>query len=178
MENELKTINKELKGFINEARGISAKCRKKLIKLIEKHFYVSLPKEDYKILDISIMENSNIIMRDIEYKTQKELSNKEELLERYNLFKSEVEQLLDTNATNFDDLKNKNGINNLLVVTLILSLSLVILTYVINQLLIGNYDRLIFLAFLIAYYGIPVSGSKFRERLRSAKKYIESLINK
>lgn len=178
MENELKNINKELKRFINEASGISPKCRKKLIKLIEKHFFVTLPKEDYKILDISIMENSNIVMRDVEYKTTKELANDKELLERYDLFSKEVEQLLDTNATNFDDLKNKNGLKNLFIVTLTFSLSLIIITYVINQIMIGNYERLIFLGILVAYYGIPTSGTRFRERLNSAKKYLESLRNK
>lgn len=178
MTNNLKSINNELKSFINEASSISIKCKRKLVKLVEKHFYVDLPNEDYKNIDITILENSNIIMREVEYKTTKELSSDDELYERFDNLKKEVEELLDTNATNFSTLKNKNGINNLLIVFLTLSLSLFIITYVIQQLLIGNYNRLIGIIILIAYYGFPTTGSKFRERLSQAKKYLCSLKNK
>lgn len=178
MANNLKSINNELKSYINEASSISVKCKRKLVKLVEKNFFVDLPNEDYKILDITILENSNILMREVEYKTTKSLSSEEELYERFDNLKKEVEVLLDTNATNFDVLKNKNGINNLLIVFLTLSLSLFIITFAIQQLLIGNYERLIVIAILIAYYGIPATGNKFRERLTQAKKYLISLKNK
>ena len=39
----LNKINNELKGYINEASGISDKCKMKLITLVEKHFFVDLP---------------------------------------------------------------------------------------------------------------------------------------
>ena len=178
MANNLKSINNELKSYINEASSISVKCKRKLVKLVEKHFFVDLPNEDYKILDIAILENSNIVMRDVEYKTTKNLSSEEELYERFENLKIDAESLLETNATNFSVLKNKNGINNLLIVFLTLSLSLFIITYVIQQLIIGNFDRLIGIAILIAYYGIPATGNKFRDRLHQAKKYLISLKNK
>ena len=79
----IQSINNELKSYINEAIGISNKCKNKLLRLVEKNFYVELPKENYLHIDISLKENGNIIMREVEYQTKEEPSNYEELLKRY-----------------------------------------------------------------------------------------------
>lgn len=178
MANNLKSINNEVKVFINEASSISIKCKRNLIKLVEKYFYVDLPNEDYKIIDITINENGNITMRDIEYKTEKDLSSPEELYERFDNFKKAVEDLLDTNATNFSSMKKNNEITNLLVVALILLIAIVIIIFSIRELLMGNYFGFLYIIFIIGYYIIPASGNKFRDRLRKAYKYLKSIFTK
>ena len=56
----LDKFNKQMKIDINEASGISDKCKLKLIKLVEKHFMVDLPNENYLNIDIEILKNNLI----------------------------------------------------------------------------------------------------------------------
>ena len=46
----LKQMNNEMKSFINEATFIGERCRKKFLKLVDKHFFVELPKESFPIV--------------------------------------------------------------------------------------------------------------------------------
>ena len=46
-KNKINSINNELKSYINEATGISNKCKMKLISLVQKHFYVDLPNDNF-----------------------------------------------------------------------------------------------------------------------------------
>ena len=106
--NEIKEINKKMKTYLNESKSISTKCRNKLIKLIEKYFYVELPKDNYLNIDINVLENGNIIMREEEYKTYKSITSSTDLVNRFTEFQKEVEVLLNKNETNFQSKQQKN----------------------------------------------------------------------
>lgn len=178
LEISLKSINNKIKSYINEASGISDKCKNKLIRLTEKHFLVKLPHENYKNIDIEILENGNVRMRDVEFQTSNPVSNFEELLNRFNEFESEVETLLEKKATNFDKKKNQGNISNLLILLLYGTISILVIIYSFKQLIYGDIMGLLYLAFILGYYIIPISGSRVRERIIKAKKYIKSLLNK
>ena len=47
-----------MKIYLNEASGISAKCKLKLVRLVQKHFMVDLPHDNYLNIDIKILENN------------------------------------------------------------------------------------------------------------------------
>jgi len=51
-EATLKKINNELKGYINEAKFVSNKCRNKILKILASTFSVNIPLE---ILLISML---------------------------------------------------------------------------------------------------------------------------
>ena len=91
----IKEMNNEMKRNVNEASGISTKCKRNLIKLVEKHFNVVLPKEDYLNVDIEVLKNGNIKMRGEEYETSSPISNIEELQSRFETFQEEVDILLE-----------------------------------------------------------------------------------
>ena len=174
----LNKMNNELKIYINEASGISDKCKRKLIDLVEKYFYVNLPKENYLNIDITILENGNIIMRDDEYKTQKELSSSSDLVNRYSEFQKDVEVLLKDNETNFSTMKRNSEISNLLVILFVFIVSIILLIIGIKRLLIGDIFGVIWLIFIISYYIIPASGNRMRNRLIRAKNYLTKKFTK
>ena len=165
-------MNNELKVYINEASGISDKCRNKLINLVEKYFYVELPNDNFLNIDINIKENGNIIMRDEEYKTNKQLTSSDELVNRYSEFQKDVEVLLKKNETNFDIKKRNNEIYNLFIVVLVIFISLLIILFGIRRLLSRDYFGVIWLLFIIVYYVIPANGNRLRNRFIRAKKYL------
>ena len=168
----LNKMNNELKVYINEASGISDNCKMKLISLVEKHFYVDLPNDNYLNIDITILENGNIIMRDEEYKTEKDISSSSDLVNRYEEFQKDIEVLLKKNETNFDTKKRNNEISNLLIILLVFIISVILLIVGINRLLMGDLFGVIWLIFIISYYIIPASGNRMRNRLIRAKKYL------
>lgn len=172
------SMNNDLKRYINEASGISNKCKMKLINLVEKHFYVDLPDDNYLNIDITILENGNIIMREEEYKTNKPLSSSSSLVNRYNEFQTEVEVLLNKNETNFASMKQKNELSNLFFLVLIFLISLVVIIIGINRLLYGDIFGVIWLVFIIGYYIVPASGNKLRNRIVQAKKFLKNKFTK
>ena len=174
----LSKINKELKVYINEASGISDKCKKRLVSLVEKYFYVDLPNDNFLNIDITILENGNVIMRDDEYETTKKISSLEELFERYSNFKDEIEVLLEKNEVNFEVKKRNSEISNLLIVLLVVCISLLVLLYGFRELLYGNYFGVIWLGFIIFYYIIPASGNRIRNRFVRAKKFLTNKFTK
>ena len=178
MSKSLQSMNNEMKVYLNEASGISNKCRSKLLKLVEKYFYVDLPDENYLNIDISIQENGNIVMRDVVYSTSKDLTEEDTLDSRYSEFKKEVEELLDKKATNFDSMKQKNQILNLVIVILMIIVALILFGYGIRLLIFGDLRGFIWFVIIIGYYLIPATGHRFNDRLIQAKNYIKSLFKK
>ena len=174
----LNKMNNELKVYINEASGISDKCKRKLINLVEKHFYVDLPNDNYLNIDITILENGNIIMRDEEYQTKEKLSSSNDLINRYKEFQNDIEVLLKKNETNFDTKKRNSEISNLLIILLTLVISIVVLLFGIRRLLVGDLFGVIWLGFIIIYYIIPASGNRMRNRFIRAKKYLTKKFTK
>lgn len=174
----LNKINNELKVYINEASGISDKCKMKLISLVEKHFYVDLPNDNYLNIDITILENGNIIMRDEEYKTQQELSSSSDLVNRYYEFQKDVEVLLKKNEINFDIKKRNNEIINMFVILFVIILSIGLLFVGIRCLLVGDLFGLVWLGFIIFYYIVPGSSNRMRNRFIRAKKFLSNKFTK
>lgn len=176
--NNLKVINNSIKSYINEANGISSRCKSRLIKLVEKHFFVDLPNEDYLNIDITILKNGNVIMRDVEYKTKEELIEEKDLYKRFNSFKEEVEQLLDKNSTNFETMKKNSERNNLIMVIFLTFVIVVIGLNAIRQILLGNLFGVLWLVIMIGYYVIPATGNNVRNRYIRAIKYLKSKFRK
>ena len=174
----LKSINKQMKIDINEASGISDKCKTKLIRLVEKHFMVSLPKENYLNVDIEVLSNGNIKMRDIEYKTSDPIKTVEELENRFALFQEDVDILLDKNEVSFDTLTRRKERNNLIWVIFITFACIVILLNSLRELLSGNILGVLWFIIIIAYYIIPGTGTSIRNKYVRAYHYIKSLIYK
>lgn len=174
----LNKINNELKGYINEASSISDKCKMKLITLVEKHFFVDLPNDNYLNIDITLLENGNIIMRDEEYKTTKKISTSSDLVNRYSEFQRDIEELLEKNEINFEVKQRNNEIINLLVILLIIIVSIVIIIIGIRRLLIGDLFGVLWLVIIVSYYIIPASGNRIRNRFVRAKNYLTKKFTK
>ena len=174
----LDKINKQMKININEASGISDKCKLKLLKLVEKHFKVDLPNDNYLNIDIEVLENGNIKMRDIEYQTTSPVKKIEELEERFNSFQQETNILLEKNEVSFDTLMSKKERNNLIWVIFITFAIIIIALNSIRLLLAGDYYALLWLIIIIGFYIIPATGNGIRNRYIRAHKYLKSLYKK
>ena len=161
----IKTMNNEIKGYINEANFISKGTRNKLIKLISKYFYVDLPIENYLRVDITIKENGNVVMKDEEYKTTNPIKDEKELYERYNNFKEEV---------NIDTIRRKNDITNL-ILTIVLTIAIIIIIlFSIHRLLLGDYIGGLWILIVI----LPLLTDKVRNRYKMAIRFIKSICKK
>lgn len=170
----IKSINNEIKGYINEASFISNRTRDKVIKLISKHFYVELPIENYLRIDISIKENGNVIMKDDEYKTTNPIKDEKELFERYNNFKEEVTNLLSKKEVNLDTLRKKNDITNLILTILLTIAIIIIILFSINRLLIGDFIGGLWILIVI----LPLLTERVRNRYKMAYRFIKSICKK
>ena len=170
----IKTMNNEIKGYINEANFISKGTRNKLIKLISKYFYVDLPIENYLRVDITIKENGNVVMKDEEYKTTNPIKDEKELYERYNNFKEEVTSLLDKKEENIDTIRRKNDITNL-ILTIVLTIAIIIIIlFSIHRLLLGDYIGGLWILIVI----LPLLTDKVRNRYKMAIRFIKSICKK
>jgi len=178
MSKSLQSMNNDLKVFVNEATGISNNCRLKLIKLVDKHFFVHLPKENYLHVDIVLQENGNVMMRDVLYESENPVSSLEELEERFQNFKSETEILLAVKGTNFQNKKTRNEILNLLVLLLMVIAGLFLLGYGISILLAGDLRGFIWLFIVFGSYIFPSTTHSFKSRFLQAYRYIKSIFKK
>ena len=170
----IKTMNNEIKGYINEANFISKGTRNKLIKLVSKYFYVDLPIENYLRVDITIKENGNVVMKDEEYKTTNPIKDEKELYERYNNFKEEVTSLLDKKEVNIDTIRRKNDITNL-ILTIVLTIAIIIIIlFSIHRLLLGDYIGGLWILIVI----LPLLTDKVRNRYKIAIRFIKSICKK
>jgi len=174
----LNEMNKQMKINVNEASGISDKCKRKLIQLVEKHFYVKLPKENFLNIDIEVLENSNIKMRDEEYQSSNPTTSLEALKERFNVFQEEVNNLLQKNEVNFDTLTARKERNNLIWIFFITFAIIIIVLNAIKQLFAGNYYGVLWIIIIIGYYVIPATGNSIRNRYIRALNYLKSIIYK
>ena len=174
----LDNLNKQMKIDINEASSISDKCKRKLIQLVEKHFMVDLPKENYLNVDIEILENGNIKMRDIEYKTTTPVSSEKELKERFHAFQEEADNLINKNEVSFETLTSKKERNNLIWVILITIAIIIIVLNAIRELILGNLFGVLWIVIIIGSYVIPATGNSIRNRYIRAHRYLKSLIYK
>ena len=173
----LASINKQMKIDVNEASSISTKCKQKLIKLVEKHFLVDLPNENFLNIDIEVLENGNIKMRDEEYTTQDPVSG-EELENRFLLFQQDVDILLEKNETDFDTLSKKNGRNNLIISSFISIIIFIVFNYALSIVLSGDLYGFVWFIIMISTWVMPKVGTYIRDRYRGAFEYLKSIIYK
>ncbi len=174
----LDKLNKKMKIDINEASAISTKCKQKLVKLVSKHFMVDLPNDNYLNIDIEILSNGNIKMRDVEYTTHAPVSKETELENRFNLFQLEVDELINKNEISFDTLTKRKERNNLIWIIFISFAIIVIAINSIRVLLSGDLFGVLWLVIIIGYYIIPATGNSIRNRYVRAYHYLKSLIDK
>lgn len=173
----LEKMNKQMKIDINEASSISSKCKLKLVKLVEKHFMVDLPDENYLNIDIEILEHGNIKMRDVEYKTSDPVVDTE-LEKRFELFQQEVSELIDKHEVSFDTLTARKERNNLIWIILITLAIGIIAFNSIRMLFQGDFFGVLWIVLIVGYYIIPATGNSIRNRYKSAYRYLKSLIYK
>ena len=120
-------------------------------------------------------ENGNIIYRDTEYKTEVAVTTEEQLQERYESFKEEVEILLKNKEVNFKTKRQNNEIVNLLVTILITLIITLVIYFSVKELLNGNLTGFIWIIIMIIYYIIPSLGSNLKNRYKQAYKFIKRL---
>ena len=174
----LEKMNKQMKIDINEATSISTKCKLRLVKLVEKHFMVDLPNDNYLNIDIEILENGNIKMRDIEYPTPDPVESIEALEKRFESFQQEANELINKNEVSFDTMTARKERNNLIWILLITFAIAIIAFNAIRMLFQGDYFAVLWIILIIGYYIIPSTGNNIRNRYIRAYHYIKSLIYK
>ena len=172
----IQEMNLYLKKSVNEASCISDVCKMNLVRLVERHFMVDLPNENFMNIDFRIVENGNIVMRDVEYETKNKIYMFEDLEARFNRFKEDVDKLLNRNETNFSNMRKKNELSNLLIVVGMTFVLLLLVDYAFNCLIIGNFKSLIFLVIIICVYFGPYV-NVVKKRYKRAFEYLKDVLN-
>ena len=171
-------MNMQMKIFLNEASGISSQCKMKLVRLVQKHFMVDLPKDNYLNIDIVILENGDIKMRDVLYETSSPVESLEDLKKRFFAFEEEANKLINKNEVNFETLSSKKERNNLIWVIFISFAIIVISLVALIRLFSGDLYSVFWLVIMIGYYVIPATGNSIRNRYVRAARYLKSKFKK
>ena len=169
MSKKLDTINNEIKSIINESKFISIKLRNKIIKKLGNEFEIDLPLENYENIDVSITDEGNIIMRDEEYKRSNSLSL-DEINERYNRFKEEVDVILKKKEINYKNMNDKNNIINILITFVFGALYIAAIIYLIRCFIFGNYFSCIWGVLILSTYLAPPLRERFERSINFVKR--------
>lgn len=167
-ESQLKKINTELKIYVNESSFVSNSCRNKLIRYLGDAFDIKLPIENFAKVDVSLLEDGSIEMRDEVYKREEGLSF-DEVLERYQGFKEKADSLLKKKSKDSFPLNDSSNIKNLFVVLLLSIVFIVLCIYTLRSFLAGDYIHCIWLFLFISSWLLP----SVRERFIQAFHYIK-----
>lgn len=170
----LRTINNELKAYINEATFVSNKCRNKLLKMLGETFSVELPLENFAKIDAEITEEGNIIMRGDEYKSSAPVKNIEELEEKYNIFKEKAEILLKKKEVNYYTKQNINNTLNIFIVIALSIIYVILLVFAIRAVLHLNFFTASILLAILSSGLMP----NIKARFEQAKNFIKRKIKK
>lgn len=174
MGKQLKEINNEIKGYINEAKFISNSCRNKLLKLLGKTFSVELPLENFANIDAELTENGNIIMRGDEYESTAKVKSLEELEEKYNSFKEQADRLLKKKEKGFHQGKDINNILNIFIVIILSIGYLIVALLTIKSIFSLNLFTASILIALLSSYLLP----NIKDRFEQAKNYLKRKFKK
>lgn len=167
-QEQLKKINTELKVYMNESTFISNSCRNRVIRLLGNSFDIKLPVDNFLKVDISLLEDGSIVMRDEVYKQEQTLSF-DEVLIRYQSFKEKADLLLKRrNKLTFPN-NDYNNIKNLFVILIVLVLFIVLVIYAIRSFFTHDFINCIWLFLFLSTWFIP----KFRDRFHQAIDYIK-----
>ena len=167
-ESRLKEINTELKIYINESSFISNSCRNKIIRYLGDAFDIRLPIEDFASIDVSLLEDGSIEMRDEIYQREGDLSF-DEILERYDFFKEKADSLLAKKNKSSFPLNDSNNIKNLFIVLLLSILFVILCIYTLRSFFAGDYVQCIWLFLFISTWIFP----SVRDRFIQAFNYIK-----
>ena len=170
----LRTINNELKAYINEATFVSNKCRNKLLKMLGETFSVELPLENFAKIDAEITEEGNIIMRGDKYKSSAPVKNIEELEEKYNIFKEKAEILLKKKEVNYYTKQNINNTLNIFIVIALSIIYVILLVFAIRAVLHLNFFTASILLAILSSSLMP----NIKARFEQAKNFIKRKIKK
>jgi len=175
MENseKLKQMNKQLKGYVNEANFISMKCRNKLIKMLGSEFSIDLPLENFASIDVTLTECGDIEMRGETYKQNEKLTF-EEVEAKFQSFQEKAEILLKKKEINYYNINDKSNMTNILIIGIVLFLDLILLIYAIKSFFVGNYFNSIWLIGFMCIWLNP----GLRERFVQAKNFIKRKFRK
>ncbi len=171
-------INKELKVFINEASFISNKCRNKLLKLFSEEFHVSLDIDNYKNVDLSILEDFKILYREDTYEADPIIKDLEDLNERYQRFEEKAKKLINRKEIDFQNKSNFKNISNLIILFCMFFVMFAAVVLGIQALFSGHFrDCIWFLVFVLPWI-FPKFSSSLQVRLEQARQYIKRLLKK
>ena len=169
----LKEINTQLKIYINESTFISNSCRNKVIRLLGDAFDISLPIEDFQNIDVSLLEDGSIVMRDEVYKCSQNLTF-DEVLMRYESFKEKADSLLERKGKGKFQPNDTSNMINIFIVLLILGLLVALSIYTIRSFISGNFIQCIWLILFLSSFLLP----SLRERFLQAYHYIRRKFRK
>lgn len=159
-EAQLKKINTELKVYINEASFVSTSCRNRLIRLLGKTFDISLPVENFARIDVLLLEDGSIEMRDEVYRREEVLSF-DDVIARYQGFKEKADAMLRRRGSDTFSGNEARNILNLFMVLLIMVLFIALIGYTIDAFLDGNYIHCIWLIMIVSSWFIPSVRDRF-----------------
>lgn len=174
MDDELlKKINKKLKIYMNESTFISTKCRNKVLKMLGNEFSVNLPIENFKNIDVEITNRGTIVMRDEEYKSNEEMSSSE-VLRKFEIFSSKVDEILKRKEVNYYNMNDKNNILNILILLVMAIIFVPLVIFVVMSFIAGNYINSIWLFVFVSSWLIP----GLRDRVKQAIDFIKRKFRK
>lgn len=174
----IEEINKELKIMINEASFNSIKCRNKILKIFNKVFSCNLDISNYKNVDLKITDNLEVIYRQDKYKISEDIKTHEDFYSKYEEFLTEANKIIDKNNVNFDNIRLKNNIINLIIVFALIVFIIVVIYFCIKSFLGGDfYNLLWFLVFIVPYF-VPRLKESLGNRIIQARNFIKTLFRK
>lgn len=175
-EATLKKINNELKGYINEAKFVSNKCRNKILKILASTFSVNIPLENFANIDVELTSNGDIIMRGDRYKTTSPISSNTDLINKYNEFKIKADKILKKSVPSYKTKQDYNNAINLLIIAAIIVLFIILVIHTIISFLNQDYFHCIWLFIFMSSWLIPKLDIK--ERFQQARNYLKRKFKK
>lgn len=169
----LRSINNELKSYVNQSSFISIKCRNKLIKLLGETYEIELPIENYANIDVQLTEYGNIIMRGDTYNNSKSLTL-EETIQKYNEFKEKADSLISKKEVNYHNKKDISNVLNIIIVIVLGAAYIVVGILFIRAVLSLQLFTASILAVLLSSYLAP----GIKNRFEQAKNFIRRKLKK
>ena len=177
-EETLNRINNELKTYINESGFISIKCRNKLLKMFADEFNIVLDIDNYKNVDLKVLEDFTISYRNNIYKPDSNITNIEEFIEKYNIFKESADKLIKKREIDFEHKSNLNNISNLIIFLCLIIAFISIIILGIIALYSGHYYDCLWFIVVVGPWLFPKFKESFINRFIRAKNYLKRVIKR
>ena len=178
-EERLNKINNDIKGYLNEAKFISTKCRNKIIKLLGEEFNTEIDKSKYvefANVDIVIDEDFDIVLRGEKINTN--VNSLDDFNNIFDSYSTKVKEILDKKEINFETKNDFNNIINLIMIVLLLIIVGIISYVAIRSILSGNLQFTIWFVVFVLPYIIPNLKDNLKSRFDSARIFVKRLIKR